>query len=448
MTARFSEASDRVSFTAEAPPAPGNGLTFVCWVRLHSDRNDFSTLMRLFGASTTLTLCTVADGVTPAAVSVGNTNGVRAGAAVLTVGDWYRVAVTVTGTTGTLYVASGQDGPVISGTGNVSGGSTTPTGLALGGRAPADATQWLDGDLAYARVWSAVLSQAEIEDEWKVASPQRTSGLWASWPLTADLTDDFGPRDLVAGSTAVDFLVNDEPPLGGPTPPVITALSATVNHSSATATVTAEDAQGLTGADYVYDWGDGSSPTVASVNTASHTYTASGLYAVLVTVTDSSGLSDSAATAIEIVVPTGGEGSRAISLHYQAIVGLLSGIPMTLYEGQVQSQPSFPYAVLFADTGTEESTRFTGESDRMDYRFQVTSVGLTAESVLVVADAVRSAVLDVRPVIAGRVCERIDHEISIPVRPDEDITLTDSGRHPMFAVDTYHFVTYDTQREP
>ncbi|MBX6360099.1 MAG: hypothetical protein IRZ03_08470 [Acidobacterium ailaaui] len=53
----------------------------------------------------------------------------------------------------------------------------------------------------------------------------------------------------------------------------------------------------------------------------------------------------------------------------------------------------------------------------------------------------RSLLLDVRPLIDGRVCERIVHETSIPVRPDEDVTLTD-GRHPQYAVDTYRLTTY------
>jgi hypothetical protein len=115
---------------------------------------------------------------------------------------------------------------------------------------------------------------------------------------------------------------------------------------------------------------------------------------------------------------------------------------MTLYEGQVPSKPSFPYAVLYADTGVEDATKLCGGSNRLDYRFQITSVGLTAASVFIVVDAARSLVLDVRPTIAGRTCRRVDHETSIPVRPDEDVTITETGRHPMYAVDTYRLTTY------
>jgi hypothetical protein len=128
--------------------------------------------------------------------------------------------------------------------------------------------------------------------------------------------------------------------------------------------------------------------------------------------------------------------------HYQAVVGLLSGLSQTLYEGQVPTQPSFPYAVLYMDTDTEATTKLCGGSDQAEFRFQVTSVGLSAVAVRVVADAARSLLVDVRPVVAGRTCQRIRKEFSIPVRPDEDVTLPDSDLHPMYAVDTYHFISY------
>lgn len=132
-----------------------------------------------------------------------------------------------------------------------------------------------------------------------------------------------------------------------------------------------------------------------------------------------------------------------IADHRAAVKTLLSGLSMTLYDGgQVPMEPSFPYAVLFMDTGFEDSTKLCGDSDRADFRFQVTSVGLTDESAVVVADAARALLLDIRPTVTGRKCGRIRREISIPVRPDKDVTLPDSDRHPMFGVDTYHFVSY------
>lgn len=131
-----------------------------------------------------------------------------------------------------------------------------------------------------------------------------------------------------------------------------------------------------------------------------------------------------------------------IAGHHAAVLTLLSGLSWTLYDGQVPDTPSFPYAVLYMDTGNEDGTKLCGSSDMADFRFQVTSVGLTRASAVVVADAVRTLLLDVRPTVAGRTCTRIRRETSIPVRADEDVTLTDANLKPMFAVDTYHFVSY------
>lgn len=90
--------------------------------------------------------------------------------------------------------------------------------------------------------------------------------------------------------------------VGGNTAPVITALTVTTAGATATATMTITDTEGLTGATYSIDWGDGTSPSTG-VTSAQHTYTASGLYAVLGSVTDSGGLSDHAATAVDVHVP-------------------------------------------------------------------------------------------------------------------------------------------------
>lgn len=131
-----------------------------------------------------------------------------------------------------------------------------------------------------------------------------------------------------------------------------------------------------------------------------------------------------------------------ITEHWQAVTGLLSELSMTWYDGQVPEQPSFPYAVLYMDTGNERAMRLCATSNRADFRFQITSVGLTRESAVIVADAARLLVIDQRPRVEGRSCTPIRRETSIPVRPDTDVTLPGANRHPMFAVDTYRFVSY------
>lgn len=320
MTARFSEANDRLSLAAA--PTPSAGFTFACWARLTADANQYGTIIRLYDAVTTLVFGVGADGTTLGCVSVGNTGGVNVGAMV--VGTWYRVALTVSGTTGTVYLAEGQTGPVTSATGGVSGGSAVPTALAMGGRSPADSSEPWPGDLAYPRVWNRVLSQSALEDQWKLAAPTDTP-VWADWPLTADLGDDSGnARHLVAGTSPVEFLVDDEPPLGGNTSPEITELDVSADGAGAVATITAIDAQSLTGATYGIDWGDGDTDSGPGT-TYQHTYTSSGTYAVLASVTDSGGLSGHKAAPLVVAVP--GTVPPDGALVADAWLRLVAGLP-------------------------------------------------------------------------------------------------------------------------
>ncbi|MFI9154492.1 LamG-like jellyroll fold domain-containing protein [Streptomyces sp. NPDC053367] len=215
MSMRADQASDRVSYTASAPPAPATAFTVTFWARLRVDRDDFSTMLRLHsssGGSTSVNIATGSSGTTPVVVSPGNTGGI-VGADPLAVDTWRMLAVTVAGTgatDGKIYTRTvGGSTSVVSGL--VSGGGT-PDGITLFGRSAGDATEWFNGGLAYVRVWSAVLSQAEIEAEWASATIVRTSGVWANWPMLTDINDISGnARHLSAGSTALT--VEDNPPL-------------------------------------------------------------------------------------------------------------------------------------------------------------------------------------------------------------------------------------------
>lgn len=320
MTARFSEANDRLSLAAA--PTPSAGFTFACWARLGVDANQRGTLLRLYDAVTTLAFGVGADGVTLGCVSVGNTGGVNVGA--MTPGTWYRVALTVSGTAGTVYLAQDQTGPISSVTGTVSGGSAVPTALAVGGRSPADSSEPWPGDIAYPRVWSRVLGQSALEDQWKLAVPTDLPA-WAYWPLTEDLGDDSGNgRHLVAGTTPVEFLVDDEPPLGGNTSPSITSLAVVASGATATATILAVDAESLAGATYAVDWGDGATSSGAGTS-YEHTYTSSGTYAVLALVTDSGGLSGYKAAPVTVNVSGAAHPDGA--LVADAWLRLVSGLP-------------------------------------------------------------------------------------------------------------------------
>lgn len=244
MSQRATQASDRVSYTDSPPPDPATAFTTTFWARLREDRDDFSTLMRLHsssGSSTRVTITTTGGGVTVAVASAGNPSGIQ-GVDILEVDEWRMFAVTVGGTgetDGKIYTKV-IDGSTNVTSGEVSGGSTA-TGLTLFGRSASDDTEWFNGGLAYVRIWSAVLTQEEIESEWASSTAVRSDDLWASWPLSDDINDVSGnDRHLTAGTTALT--TEDDPPLGE---------SDTVTGSAAAAfgalTGTAEGTRGTSG---------------------------------------------------------------------------------------------------------------------------------------------------------------------------------------------------------
>lgn len=132
-----------------------------------------------------------------------------------------------------------------------------------------------------------------------------------------------------------------------------------------------------------------------------------------------------------------------VQKHATAVKTLLTALTIQDYDGAVPDLPTFPYFVLYTDTGIDDKTKVCGESDQMTFRFQITSVGETADAARIVAGAVRAVVLDARPVVAGRASvNRIRKETGIPVREDKDVTIPSSNRHPLFAVDTYVFESW------
>ena len=109
--------------------------------------------------------------------------------------------------------------------------------------------------------------------------------------------------------------------IGGNTAPVITEATVVAAGPTVTATIVATDAETLVGATYRFDWGDGTAVTATSVNTAQHTYTASGLYGVLLSVTDADGLDDHVAVAVQVLVADAAVSPLDIVGIIDAVVG-------------------------------------------------------------------------------------------------------------------------------
>lgn len=212
MSTRFDAASDRISITT-ALPNPADGITLTAWAYVSVNTGTNATLARLWtdaGATTSVTFATDADGLSGPGYFTGG--GSVVATTDLAVAAWRKVAFTRLGTTAHVYVAT--VGGVTEDASGTVGGAANPTGLTLGGRSPGDASESYNGRLAYVRVWTGALSQAQVEAEWASTTPVVTSGIWADWPLTdaTDLTDHSGNgRNLTAGTTAVT--TEADPPL-------------------------------------------------------------------------------------------------------------------------------------------------------------------------------------------------------------------------------------------
>lgn len=107
--------------------------------------------------------------------------------------------------------------------------------------------------------------------------------------------------------------------------PVIASVAVDVVGGTVTATVTLANPGDVVNPVYTFDWGDGSTPTVIGTNVAQHVYASSGTYALLVTVTNQEGGSDSIAEPIEIILLSG---NRLVFFDIASI--LVSGIHATL----------------------------------------------------------------------------------------------------------------------
>jgi hypothetical protein len=207
MAMLFDAATDRISYTGgSTPPDTSTGFSLFMWLRLDTDQSGSDTFFRLHAASggtTRATCATPSTGTGPSIFTSGNTGGVICPAS-LTVGTWGWTGIACTGTTGTIYGRSTGGGSTQSASGTVSGGATA-TAFTLAGRSSADGSEWWLGALAYARLWSAVLTQSEFEAEAGATAAVRATNLWGDYPLASggDLNDISGnARHLTAGSTA------------------------------------------------------------------------------------------------------------------------------------------------------------------------------------------------------------------------------------------------------
>lgn len=109
-----------------------------------------------------------------------------------------------------------------------------------------------------------------------------------------------------------------------------------------------------------------------------------------------------------------------LGAYATAVLALLEAdANLNVYDGAVPDQTPAPYVVVYINTDSERSERLTSNTSAGRVRITTHSVADTAQGARIVADRVRSALLDVRPVVAGVSTHPIRHEFGIPPVRDE-----------------------------
>jgi len=134
-----------------------------------------------------------------------------------------------------------------------------------------------------------------------------------------------------------------------------------------------------------------------------------------------------------------------IKEHYDAVKALLPGT-MRVYMWNVPSGPQYPYVVLWGDLGEESSGGPDGDSledvpNVLSLRMRATYVGLTGDSLLIVARNVRAALNRATPVVAGWLPGKLRQAVLMDAQTDTDVTLTGGG-NPIYAVDEFSLVSH------
>lgn len=196
MAVRFDDGLDRLSRTTALPGI--TSWTIMGWVLISVDRNAYSWFWTYgAGINSSADYLMGANGTGTTLATFNSTTEVSGSA--MTVGTWAHIATTVAGT------GAGQFLLYLNGVLDITNaGSTTPTngGMFMGW---GSGTEFLNGNLAAIKIYSAVLTASEIKQEMRSYVPVRTANLtsWHPMLLHTDLAQ-FGATWTVGGTLATE----------------------------------------------------------------------------------------------------------------------------------------------------------------------------------------------------------------------------------------------------
>jgi hypothetical protein len=204
MSVRFD--ADGEHYTSAVPAVSNYTVTF--WGKLAVDRNAFSTFWGSDDGTTGTYHIFQTDGTGTDVDHVGTAAGVAG--PVMTVDTWYRFGITCNGTSVTVYHASGPGGSLTSASGTLNA-TTGFTTFRVG--ASVFSGEWLNGNVANLKHYSAVLTESEIETELASWTAVRTANLVRHHKFqVAETTDYSGNGNTLTGGAGTS--TEADPPIG------------------------------------------------------------------------------------------------------------------------------------------------------------------------------------------------------------------------------------------
>lgn len=212
-----------VRFNSSAPYTattglPSGDLTIVCWAYQVTNRADYSCIWSLENGPTSASqYFQLITGASGDGVGLYYTGSNLATAYTVTAGTWNQFAVTLSGTTGTLYAAAAAGTLAQIATGTIP--AVSKTNLFIGSDSYGE---WWNGRVAAVKAWNSALTltqmQAEMLSYTAVVTANRVHKLQV--PETTDYSGNGFTLSGGAGATT-----EADPPIvvagGAPRPPIV-----------------------------------------------------------------------------------------------------------------------------------------------------------------------------------------------------------------------------------
>lgn len=125
--------------------------------------------------------------------------------------------------------------------------------------------------------------------------------------------------------------------------------------------------------------------------------------------------------------------------HAAAVISMLSGV--TVYDGTVPKDPSYPYVAMYLSPILAHEDDLTMASDRWEFDVHLTCVGATAASARIMADKVATALLDNTPTVSGRQCWPLRVVFANRAHEDRDMFIPGTASHPVYMVTVYRLIS-------